>query len=216
MSPHNLRLFGFAGAVCILLGIVYTSLRFQGRQTERYSFLNHYISELGEVGVSQSAWAFNLGLLLGGLIILPYLIGLGIAFRSPWAWLGVAAGIIAALGVAAVGIFPLNYLTAHTTAAVTYFRAGLVMIFFFGLAINFQPYGKIVVPKTINLLSLTALLFYAAFLALLTRVKPVNHTVEILNPLMTPDRPRIWLLAVMEWGVFFVSILWLIGVAYFL
>jgi hypothetical protein len=150
------------------------------------------------------------------LIILPYLIGLGIAFRSPLAWLGVAAGIIAALGVAAVGIFPLNYLTAHTAAAVTYFRSGLVMIFFFGLAILLQPEGKIVVPKTINLLSLAALIFYATFLALLTRVKPVNHPVEILDPLMTPDRPRIWLLAVMEWVVFFVSVLWLIGVAYFL
>lgn len=216
MSAHTLRLFGFTGAAFILLGIVIASLRFQGRQAERYSFLNHFISELGEVGVSRSAWVFNLGLILGGLITLPYLIGLGMAFRSLLAWLGVAAGVIAVLGVGAVGVFPLNNLTAHTTAANTYFRSGLVMIFFFGLAILFQPEGKILVPKTINLLSLAALIVYATFLVLLTRVKPVDQPVDVLDPLKTPDRPRVWPLAVMEWAVFFVSILWLIGVALYL
>lgn len=216
MSAHILPLFGLAGGLCILLGIISSSLRFHGRQAERYSFLNHFISELGEMGVSRSAWAFNLGLILGGLIFLPYLIGLGIAFKSLLAWLGVAAGVLAALGVAAVGIFPLNNLSAHTAAAMTYFRSGLAMIFFFGLAILLQPEGKILVPKTINLLSLAALIIYATFLVLLARVKPVDHPVEVLDPPMTPDRPRVWPLAVMEWAVFFVSILWLIGVAFYL
>lgn len=216
MSVHLLRYFGFAGAVCILLGIVFASLRFRGRHTERFSFLNHFISELGEVDVSRSAWAFNLGLILGGLTILPYLIGLGMAFGSLLAWLGVAAGLVAVLSVAAVGVFPLNKIGAHTIAAVTYFRAGLVMIFFFGLAVLLQPEGKTLIPKMFDLFNLAALIIYATFLLLLARVKPVNHAGEVLDPLRMPDRPWVWPLAVMEWAVFFVSILWLIGVAFFL
>jgi len=214
MPLHILRLFAPAGAACILLGIIVAALRFRGRQAEHYSFLNHFISELGEVGVSRSAWAFNLGLILGGLIMLPFLIELGIAFRSLLAWLGVAAGVLAALGVTAVGIFPLNRLTAHAAAAITYFRSGLAMIFFFGLAIFVQPQGKILVPKSLNLLSLGAFLVYAAFLIRLARAKPVRPPEEELNPLSNPARPHIWLSAVMEWAVFLVSILWVVGIAF--
>lgn len=212
---HILRLFAFAGAGFILVGTVYSSLRFHGRQAESYSFLNHFISELGEGGVSRSARVFNLGLVLGGLVILPYLIGLGIAFRSLLAWLGIAAGVLAALGVAAVGLFPLNNLTAHTAAAITYFRSGLVMILFLGLAILLQPQGKVLVPKTFNLLSLAAFIAYAIFLVMLARRRPVDQPLNGLDPLKAPDRPRVWPVAVMEWAVFFVSILWMVGVAFF-
>ncbi len=126
----------------VILAVFYPALVYRGKLGERYSLLNHFISELGEVGVSRAAWFFNAGLLLGGLVFLPYIIGLGISFGSLFGWLGTAAGIIAVLGVAAVGVFPMNNLKPHTIAAMTYFRAGLVMVFFFGLAILFQPAGK--------------------------------------------------------------------------
>lgn len=50
------------------------------------------ISELGEVGVSRAARVFNGGLLAGGLLLLPYTIGLGLAFRCLPGWVGTAAG----------------------------------------------------------------------------------------------------------------------------
>jgi len=98
------------------------------------------------VGVSRAAWFFNTGLLLTGLVLLPYIVGLGITFGSLFGWLGTAAGIFAVLGVAAVGVFPMNNLKTHAIAATTYFRAGLIMVFFFGLAIFFQPSEKAIVP----------------------------------------------------------------------
>ena len=144
MAFNILRIFGYTGTGLMILAVFYPVLVYRGKHGEGYSPLNHFISELGEVGVSRAAWFFNTGLLLTGLVLLPYIVGLGITFGSLLGWLGTAAGIIA-LGAAAVGVFPMNNLKPHATTAITYFRAGLVMVFFFGLAIFFQPSGKAVV-----------------------------------------------------------------------
>ena len=218
MSYTIFRLFCFSGMGLIVLGIVYSALRYRGKRGEKYSILNHFISELGEVGVTPSAWAFNLSLTLGGLITLPYIVGLGIKFDSLLGWLGMAAGLAATLGVAAVGLFPMNKMDAHIKASLTYFRAGLVMVLFFGLAILFQPAGIKFVPKIANLLSLLAFGVYASFLMMLKPRKPAggNTGTNSLDPAEKPERPRVWLFPLMEWMVFFATLLWLFGMAFFI
>jgi hypothetical membrane protein len=216
MTFNFLRLFGVTGTGLILLAVFFPLFLYRGKCGERFSMLNHFISELGEVGVSRAARIFNTGLLLAGLLMLPYVVGLGIAFGSWLGWLGSVAGIVAVLGVAAVGVFPLNNVESHTTAAVTYFRAGLVMVFFFGLAIFFQPAGKAIIPQTANLLSLLAFVSYGAFLALpLVRKKKQTPT-DILDPQQEPERPRFLALPTLEWLVFFSTIAWLFGMTFFI
>lgn len=216
MTSAILRFLSFAGIGLIILASFYPALVYRGKRGERYSPLNHFISELGEVGVSKAARFFNAGLLLGGLILLPYIIGLGIIFGSLLGWLGTAAGIITALGVAAVGVFPMNNLKPHVIAAMTYFRAGLGMVFFFGLAILFQPIEKIVIPPAANLLSLLAFLAYGSFLMLPRIKKEEEKPTEFLDPQQEPERPRVWALALLEWAVFFSSIAWLFGMTFFI
>ena len=216
MTFNILHIFGLAGTGLILLAVLYPTLVYRGKLGEHYSLLNHFISELGEVGVSRAAWIFNTGLLLAGLLLLPYVVGLGIAFDSLLGWLGTAAGIIAVLGVAAVGVFPMNNIKHHTTAAITYFRAGLVMVFFFGLAIFFQPAGKAVIPQAANLLSLLAFLAYGTFLALPLARKKKQESTNILDPEQEPERPRIWALPTLEWLVFFSTIAWIFGMTFFI
>jgi hypothetical membrane protein len=214
MAFTILHIFGFAGTGLVVLAVLYPTLVYRGKRGEPYSLLNHFISELGEVGVSRAAWFFNTGLLLGGLMLIPYIISLGISFDSLLGWLGTAAGIIAVLGVAAVGIFPMNNLKPHAIAAMTYFRAGLAMVFFFGLAILFQPAGKPVVPPAANLLSLLAFLAYGAFLTLPRIRKKEQRPAELLDPEQTPERPQVWALPALEWAVFFSTIAWLFGIAF--
>ena len=151
MTFNSTHFFGFSGTGLIILAVLFPILLYRGKRGERFSMLNHFISELGEVGVSRAAGVFNAGMGLAGLVMLPYVVGLGLAFGSLLGWLGSIAGIIAVLGVAAVGVFPINYIKLHAIAAVTYFRAGLVMVFFFGLAIFFQPAGKTLccIPVTV-------------------------------------------------------------------
>ena len=208
-------LFGILGTLIIMLGIVSSALRYQGKQGERFSLLNHFISELGEVGVSPSASLFNLGMILGGLTLLPYMIGLGFRFARLAGWLGSATGAVAVLAVAAVGIFPVNNLTAHIRAAMTYFRTGLVMVIFYALAILFQPAGHEPIPQAANVLSLLAFIPYAAFLFLSGRRYDQNQD-EALDPQVESERPRISLMPVLEWAVFFTTILWLLGMALFI
>ena len=141
---------------------------------------------------------------------------MGIAFVSPLGWLGTAAGIIAVLGVAAVGVFPMNNVKSHTTAAVTYFRSGLVMVFFFGLAIFLQPAGKAIIPQAANLLSLLAFLAYGTFLALPLIRKKEQTPADNIDPEQEPERPRIWVLPTLEWLVFFSTIAWLFGMTFFI
>ena len=216
MTSNIVRLFGFAGTGLIVLAVLFPAYTYRGKRGERYSLLNHFISELGEVGVSQAAWVFNGGLLLGGLLLLPYTIGVGMAFRSALGWLGTAAGIIAVLGVTAVGIFPMNNLKFHIIAAMTYFRAGLLMVLFFGLAILFQPDGRAIIPPAANLLSLLACLAYGAFLTFPRVKKKQQRPSELLDPQQVPERPRVWALPVLEWAVFFSTIVWLFGMIFFI
>jgi len=216
MAINILRIFGFTGTGLTILAVFYPLFQYRGKLGERYSMLNHFISELGELGVSQAAWVFNTGLLLAGLVMLPYVVGLGIAFGNLLGWLGTAAGIIAVLGVAAVGIFPMNNIQSHSIAAVTYFRSGLVMVFFFGLAIYFQPAGMAIIPKSANVLSLLAFLAYGAFLALPLFRKKARKPTDTLDPQQQPERPRIWALPTLEWLVFFSTIAWLFGMTFFI
>jgi hypothetical membrane protein len=214
MTFNILRIFGFAGTGLIILAVFYPALIYRDKRGERYSLLNHYISELGELGVSRGATVFNTGLIAGGLILLPYIIGLGMKFNSLLGWLGTAAGIIAVLGVAAVGFFPMNNLKPHAAAATTYFRAGLVMVFFFGLAVLFQHNGEQVIPQAANLLSLLAFLAYGAFLALPMFRNKEEKPVDYLDPEQGVKRPQVWALPALEWAVFFSTVAWLLGFAF--
>jgi len=216
MTFNILHIVGYTGTGLIFLAVLFPVFLYRGKRAERYSLLNHFISELGEVGISRAAWIFNAGLLLAGLVLLPYVVGLGIAFSSLLGWLGTVAGIIAVLGVAAVGVFPMNNVKPHKTAAITYFRAGLVMVFFFGLAIFFQPAGKAIFPHTANLLSLLAFLAYGAFLVWPLVSKKEQKPAETLDPEPESERPRIWALATLEWLVFFSTIAWLFGMTFFI
>jgi len=66
VTSRRLALLGLASAGVILFGVVIAAVPYRGHAGEAYSPLNHFISELGEVATSRLAWAFNLGIILGG------------------------------------------------------------------------------------------------------------------------------------------------------
>jgi hypothetical membrane protein len=203
---------GLTGAGVVALFSLVAALFYTGPSGERYSLLNHFISELGQVGVSPLAWLFNLGLIIGGLLFLPFSLGLGLTLRSWVGGLGAAAGAGAALALAAVGLFPMNNLDPHVTAALTYFRLGLVTVVVFGLAIQLQPRNRVVVRRWANLASLAAAGSYLAFIVFMTRM-PLTGA-NPLDPAFHSGRPGVWPLAVLEWAVFFSTIAWFAAIAW--
>lgn len=204
--------FGIGGCFIILLGVLLTALAYRGRKGERFSLLNHFISELGERSISDLALVFNLGLILGGLLLIPFLAHLGVRLNSIWGWLGCLAGFWTAFSAMMVGLLPMNDLKPHTRAAISYFRGGLATVVLFGLAILLQPAGRVVIPYEANLISLLAVSDYATFLILLNK----NWNTDALNaldPASEAERPRFWLLPFMEWMVFFSTMLWFLVMA---
>ena len=53
MSSGIFSYLAMAGTGIVVLAIVYAAWMYRGKRGERYSLLNHFISELGEVGVSK-------------------------------------------------------------------------------------------------------------------------------------------------------------------
>jgi hypothetical membrane protein len=209
-NPAFFQILSIAGASFAILGSVISWTAYRGRQGEAYSLLNHYISELGEVGVSRFAWAFNLGLILCGLCLLPATISLGLLLPGIWGTIGMLAGIISTISIALVGVFPMNNLTPHIRAAVTYFRLGLVMVFFFSLAIALQPGTAPLLPRLLSLAGLPAILAFSYFLF----YSRVSYAMP-QNPLAALEaaRPRVWKIAVAEWAIFLTTIPWLLVIA---
>ena len=206
---------GLAGCTIIVLAVIFSGLSYHGKRGEPYSVFNHFISELGERGISDRADVFNLGLIAGGLILIPFSLGLGSEVGGTWALLGGLAGVVTAGACAFVGIFPMNNLSAHTKAAMTYFRAGLLMVLLFTLAIALQPAEKTVVPKLSFFFGLVTCAAYIAFLALLRGGNVSQQISDSFNPDVLPERPGYWALPAVEWVVFFSTVLWFFGIALF-
>ena len=205
-NPAWFKLFGLLGAGVALLGSVIAASAYRGKQEQRYSPINHFISELGEVGVSRLAPVFNLGLILSGLALLLASLSLGLALPGFLAKLGLVAGVVSAISLALVGVFPMNQIEPHGKAAVTYFRSGLAMVALFSLAIAFQPSASAIISRWFALAGLPAVLAFGSFLVLIGKAYQDGQE----DPIGTEDvqRPRFWLLAAVEWSVFLTVLLW--------
>jgi len=211
---HAYAIFGLCGSLWIMLTMAVTGLVYRGKEGEKYSVFNHFISELGEVGVSRLALLFNLGLILGGLVLIPFLMGMGMALANTWGQVAVIAGVYTALSCIAVGLFPMNHMKAHTWVAMSYFRSGLVTVLLYSIAVFAQSGEFVIIPKLSNLAGLFSVLCYAAFL-LVTDIKARQNKKkeEPLDPEVKPERPRFWATTMLEWAVFFSTILWFLILA---
>ena len=98
-TRRRLAALGLAGSAIISLGSVVAAVAYVGKHGQRYSPLNHWISELGEVAESELHLAFNLGLIVGGPMLALFLVGLGRMVGGGW---GIAiAGVLAAFMIGA-------------------------------------------------------------------------------------------------------------------
>jgi len=200
--------FGLLGCVVITVAIVITVMVYRGVSGQRYSLLNHYISELGEVGVSRRAGWFNGGMILTGMLFLPFTTGLGLTLNNTWAFLGILAGLWTGISCLLVGVYPMNNLTPHSRVATAYFRGGLVTVLLFTLAIFFQTPGPLVISRWANLAGLAAILSYATFIGLSDRQKPDDDTAQPDREPVVRERLRFSLIPALEWLVFITTMLW--------
>ncbi len=200
------RVTGLIGVTLGLLGVILPGIVYRGKDGERYSFLNHFISELGERGISRWAWIFNSGMIISGFCVIFAAISLGLGLTGFLAKLGIIFGVVTGIGLMMVGIFPMDNIKPHTKAAIIFFRGGLLMVLFYSLAILFPSQNEALISRFYGLIGLIPVAAFASFLGLMW-----NMGDKVDQPLSTEDvkRPRVWKFAISEWMVYFSVIVWI-------
>jgi hypothetical membrane protein len=175
-------------AACSLIaGLVYT-----GTVGERFSPLNHWVSELGEEGVSTLATLFNIGIMVSGICLAVFMTALGFLRRSMLAWLYVPVGIVSGVGGAFVGVFPMSSTGPHVPAALTFFVLGWVAVGLASIDIYRRPDPRF--PRWLAWLGALTVLAFLVFLSLY--IPYLTYTGA-----GSPDRAPFQLVVVFEWLV---------------
>jgi len=208
--PETLISAGIVGVIVGLIGVTVPSRVYIGTRGQKYSFLNHYISELGEIGVSRFAWVFNLGMILAGICTVIVSLSLGLMLTGFWAKAGLVFGVATGISLSLVGVFPMSNMKPHVLAATAFFRSGLLMFLFFSLAIVLQAGKNPVVPRATGLVGIIPVLSFGVFLGLMWPMRNQNR-----EPLDAAglNRPRAWKLCISEWSIFFAFIFWILVIA---
>ena len=194
---------GQAGIFILLLSVSIAVAFYVGKQNETYSFLNHFISELGEKGVSPLAYIFNGGLIVGGACISFFMLGLAMHIGNSWGLILGAIGLVTGVSATLVGVFPMNQLEIHTAIANTFFYGGLLSALGYTLYVVFSPQPRL--PKITALTGGLTMLAFAAFVWFLPAPLEDGQSIhEILK-----NRPEIWTLPILEWVVFLCVLVWI-------
>lgn len=202
---------GLTGICFITAGSLITAIFYRGKNDELYSPLNHFISELGQVGVSQLAPVFNSGLIVGGLFFALFMFGLGLYFRNWLAYIGGLVGIFSGISCSLVGIFPMNNLTTHIAVALSFFRSGLIAILLFSVVIILDKKQKM--SKKLIIPGIITVLAFASFLFIPKMVEP-GAAANLLKPKAV--RPEFFVNSILEWLVFATVLIWVVCLAIYL
>ena len=188
-----------------MLGSLTTAMLYHGKKGESYSILNHYISKLGEVGVSSLAPVFNASLLVGGLVLLIFVLGLGLYFHTKLGYVASAFGIFSCISCNLLGVFPMNNLSIHNVVAFSFFYSGLVAITLFTLVIFFDKQNKILkwllIPGIITVASFTSYLIAPYIIS-----SAHGHTLHSHHLAGSHVRLK----PILEWSVFFTLMAWFV------
>ncbi len=202
VDKKHFTLWGIFGSAIGLIFILGAMIPYHGHNGEVYSIFNHYVSELGELGVSQAAMLFNIGLILAGITFIPFMIGLGLYLDSRFyvAKLAAAVGVFTSVAIIFVGIFPMNFIAQHSMSALSFFFSGMIMTGLWMIALLLQRTPK--VHKLISLLGLVNVAVFAAFLF-------GNYgTYDIYV-----NRPDFWWTPTLEWAIYFAIVGYLLLLA---
>ncbi|MFX0108762.1 MAG: DUF998 domain-containing protein [Candidatus Hodarchaeota archaeon] len=162
IDNRHFPLWGLLGSAVGLLFILGAQIGYEGNYGEPFSMFNHYVSELGQLGVSHLAILFNGGLMLAGFFFTPFMIGLGLYLENAIGKLAGLVGVYSSISIILVGIFPMNYSAEHGFWAMSFFLSGLVMTALWAIAIIVQKQPKI--PKSFSLGGFINVAIFAMFL----------------------------------------------------
>jgi hypothetical membrane protein len=195
---------GLIGSSVIALGSIVTAIAYTGSKGQPYSPLNHFVSELGELGVSDLAPVFNAALKIGGVCFVLFMVGLAATRRGRLRYVYGASGVIAGIGGALVGVFPMNDLDKHGLAALTFFVLGLVTVLLASIDFVRAPEPRF--PRWLSVLGGATVVSFAIFLTIL-----FGEAGGLAHP---EERVAIWPLTIFEWLLLIGILAWVFLTAF--
>lgn len=205
-------LSGILGAGIIIFGSLITAVFYEGRTGQSYSFANHFVSELGEVGVSDMAWVFNYSLIIGSAILILYLLGLAWLMRRWEGLIFALLGLVMGISGLLVGVFPMNNLKPHVVVALTFFNVGQFTALFFSVYVLFsnKPYFS----RTLAIPSFFTTACFVIFLNLPNAI-PNDSSTDFESAMadLFLNRPPVLPLAVFEWLIIVGLMVWVLHIS---
>jgi len=200
-------IWGYIGVSVPVIAMFITALIYRDPLNARFSIFNMFVSELGERAISQTAWLFNWGLIIGGIPLILFMIGLGIKYKSVYGWICTAGGLFCSISAFFVGIFPMDfgselYMTGHVISALSFFYGGMATVFLFSILIFIDK--KKVLPKWLGIFGLLVAVIFALFIFL-----PEGA----LDDIMVRPRDRFLLISFLEWLVVFSIFSWILTIS---
>ena len=188
---------GILSAWTIVFGIGAAWSGYSGTAGEPYNPLNHWISELGQVGVSARASVFNLALVAAGMEFVLFIVGVAQTSPSRLRWAFGPIGAIAGLGGAFVGIFPMNHPTEHVLAASTFFNLGWIAVAL--ASITYVRFPDPRFPRRLVGIGVFTVVAFVAFLVSLRVDEFSRARMAATGPIV--GRPDVWIAPILEWSV---------------
>ena len=146
-----IRIAGISGIIASTLPLI---LIFASTMLEKSFSWNK--NALSDIGVSQTAWLFNIALIIGGLLNLLFAFGLrNYLGKIRWLKIGVSLLIVSSISLALVGVFTENYSIIHALVALGYLLLAPVAIICIGQEVKSKKFGK--VSLTLGIIALLAI-----------------------------------------------------------
>ena len=158
----SLANIGIIGTLIILIPMFFTALMYSDPSGQMYNPLNHFISELGFVGVSELAWLFNTSIFFGGLFLAFFMWELGKIFQNKLIKISCFLGMLACLFATLIGIFPMNNPEPHIIVAMGFFFSSMFAIILFSIGVYVDK--EKIFPKILAFYGLLVFLCFMIFL----------------------------------------------------
>lgn len=200
---------GLAACTVFYIAIALTVIPFVGEQGESFSFLNHFISELGNPNFSECHYIFNTGIIIAGTGFGIFAYCLQGLIDSKLAWGSTWMGVVASIFCVGVGLVPSHHGDLHLLVAVTFFSLMTLAMFLYSCSILMDK--SKVFPSSI------AFYGFAAMVCFILLIFSPKELIEVQNEQKELfDRPEYWLVTIAEWLVFFFLTTWVVLVSVYL
>lgn len=191
---------GIIGTISFITAVFIAAYAYVGADGEPFSFFRHYVSELGRYSVSPKAKAFNVLIIIGAVMMVPFFIELGHFLATKASRFMASMGIYTAVSIGFIGAFSMDTPEYHKRAATVFFLASFIAFLAFALeTLSRVEQGESVPAITLILIGVHQLVSFIFLGVLVADWSSLNH---ILFHPATFVRPQVWWMATMEWGIF--------------